>query len=303
MDIFTTEREKARMSILSEAMCRISIESTQNHGNTPVLHESLVDNFRQYSNVKFEDLLKETNEEKIKRCVLFNPEFQTAKFFLETCKNRNLTRNNKYLLHCMVSFLNAMEIPIEEIYDLIVDNFLVKRYFIIEVCLKKWLDLFLPEQLYFFLKKLERLIDINELGGTGGTYIKNCCKLIISSEKISPNYNYGLLLELAIELGLNSSLERLIFRPLARLNQISYVCTDKHISCDIRYGELKIAFCCDNIEAGEILMKKILLENPGMRIEQMMPCLSKGQSTLDSPIHWEEYQKSFRRFLVMCQNA
>lgn len=295
MDSFSTQQDKLRTYILSDEMCRIIIESNQVHDNEPIAQKNLIGNL--------EDLLKETNEEKIRRSILSNSEFRTAKFFLETCKNINVKRNNKYLLHCIGSFVPSREIPIEEIYDLIIDNFGKKRYFVIEICLEEWMNSFLPEQLYFFLKKLERLIDINELGGIDGSCIKNCCDLIISSEKISPNHRNGEIIELAIELGLNDALRLLISHPLSRLNQLSYICTDTHIPCNIRYGELKIAFYCDNIEAGEILMKKILTENPKMTIEQMMPVAVYGQCIhLENPIHWEEYQKSFRRFLVMCQN-
>lgn len=299
MDMFTNRQYKILTAILSDELRHRIIESNHIRGDVPTTQQTVVDNL-----VKFVDLLKETNEEKIRRSVVCNPEFQTAKFFLETCKNTNVTRNNRYLLRCIVSCVNMTEISIDEIYDLIIDNFTKKKYFIIEICLDKWVNSFLPEQLYYFLKKLERLINMDELEGIDGTYIKKCCGLIISSDKIAPNYKDGMLLKHSIELELNTCLAQLLLRPLTRLNQISYACTDKRILCDIRYGELKIAFHCDNITAGKLLMKKILAENPKMPIEQMMPYPSKGQSTqLTNPIHWEEYQKSFKRFLVMCQNA
>lgn len=246
----------------------------------------------------FGDLSKANNKEELLHFVRSNSACQTVKFFLDFCKHPDLKINHKYLLHCLFPFIENKTAENEEIYELIDFCFNNSKYFVIATIPARWISRLSLEQTYFFIDKLQELVD-NKLCGINGECIRRCCALFLHSEGISPNYDNGLPVKMAIRLGFNSCLRQLLSHPMSKFFPRNETCTDKNYSCDFRYIQLLWAYMYDNIEAGEIMMKKILAENSGITIDQMLPIIT---SPITNDIYWEQFLNNFRRFLVKCQS-
>lgn len=271
----------------------------------------------EFKNANLDDLLEENNIYKLEVFLKINPECKTKDFFFNVCFNTHLKFKNLWFLQQIgneinVSDYNNFEI-MEFLNELITDN---ERLFVTQNCLAVFNEILLPEQRVSLLDEfLYLILGENILSTPNGQIVINCCQIILeessfsvkneydfsrsrTKESIPVNSENGILLKLAIILNWPIYAEKLLSDPLIRLT--CNIFQQNSYSMIFKCEEIRMAFVRDNLVIGKLIMKKLLQQNPNLKLTLLEPIITGDFLSTYDKIEFDEYLESFKRFLFLC---